>query len=60
MFQMKILIKQLIALKVKNRWVDRLKKKQIPKGEEFNQSNETEIINEQADKDTFTCCNNTC
>ena len=37
----------------KNRWVDRLKKKQIPKGEEFNQSNETEIINEQADKDTL-------
>lgn len=28
-------------------------KKQIPKGEEFHQSNETEIINEQSDKGTL-------
>lgn len=33
----------------KNKRAERLRKKQIPKGEEFSQSNETEIINEQAD-----------
>lgn len=31
----------------------KIRKKQIPKGEEFHQSNETEIINEQADKDSL-------
>lgn len=37
----------------KNKRAERLRKKQIPKGEEFNQANETEIINEQADKDSL-------
>lgn len=37
----------------KNKRAERLRKKQIPKGEEFSQSNETEIINEQADKDSL-------
>lgn len=42
------------ALKAKkNKRAERLRKKQIPKGEEFNQSNDTEIINEQADKNTL-------
>lgn len=31
----------------------KIRKKQIPKGEEFHQSNETEIINEEADKDSL-------
>jgi len=34
----------------KNKWVNRLKKKQVPKGEEFHQSNETEVITEHSDK----------
>lgn len=37
----------------KNKRAERLKKKQIPKGEEFSRSNETEIINEQSDKDSL-------
>lgn len=37
----------------KNKREERLRKKQIPKGEEFSQSNETELINEQADKDSL-------
>jgi len=37
----------------KNKRVNRLKKKQIPKGEEIHNSNETEAINEQVDKDTL-------
>lgn len=31
----------------------KIRKKQVPKGEEFHQSNETEIINENADKDSL-------
>lgn len=37
----------------KNKRLERLKKKQIPKGEEFSQSNETEIINEQVNDDSL-------
>ncbi len=37
----------------KNKRANKLKKKQIPKGEEFHQSNETEIINENSEKDTL-------
>lgn len=37
----------------KNKREERLRKKQIPKGEEFSQSNETELINEQADNDSL-------
>ncbi len=37
----------------KNKRAERLRKKQIPKGEEFSQANETEIINEQANQDTL-------
>lgn len=37
----------------KNKRAERLRKKQIPKGEEFNQSNDTEIINEQVNKDSL-------
>lgn len=37
----------------KNKRAERLRKKQIPKGEEFSQSNETELINEQSDKDSL-------
>ena len=37
----------------KNKRAERLRKKQIPKGEEFNQSNETEILNEQVSNDSL-------
>lgn len=37
----------------KNKWSNWVKKRQIPKGEEFSQSNETEIINTQSEKESL-------